>query len=161
MAKHFDPTISSDRFTVARKTDAIAAEAAPDGIYIVRTSLPATTLDDAGTVAAYKSLALVERAFRSPKTIDLPIRPLYHWLGTRVRAHVFLCMLSYHVEWHLRARLAPMLYDETTARPPPSAPASSPKRHARRPPEPNRPAAAPTTVCPSTVSRACSPTSPR
>ena len=78
----------------------------------MRTSLPAATLDDAGTVAAYKSLALVERAFRSLKTVDLQIRPLYHWLGTRVRAHVFLCMLSYHVEWHLRARLAPMLYDD-------------------------------------------------
>ena len=83
----------------------------------MRTSLPAATLDDAGTVAAYKSLALVERAFRSLKTVDLQIRPLYHWLGTRVRAHVFrcmvfLCMLSYHVAWHLRARLAPMLYDD-------------------------------------------------
>ena len=112
MAKHFDLTIADDRFTVARKTEAIAAEAALDGIYVVRTSLPAATLDDAGTVAAYKSLALVERAFRSLKTVDLQIRPLYHWLGTRVRAHVFLCMLSYHVEWHLRARLAPMLYDD-------------------------------------------------
>src|SRR5512132_2544774 len=112
MAKHFDLAIADDRFTVARKTEAIAAEAALDGIYIVRTSLPATTLDDAGTVAAYKSLALVERAFRSLKTVDLQIRPLYHWLGTRVRAHVFLCMLSYHVEWHLRARLKPMLYDD-------------------------------------------------
>ena len=78
----------------------------------MRTSLPATTLDDAGTVAAYKSLALVERAFRSLKTVDLQIRPLYHWLSSRVRAHVFLCMLAYHVEWHLRAKLAPMLYDD-------------------------------------------------
>jgi len=112
MAKHFDLTISSDHFAVARKTEAIAAEAALDGIYVVRTSLPAATLDDAGTVAAYKSLALVEPAFRSLKTVDLQIRPLYHWLSTRVRAHVFLCMLSYHVEWHLRARLAPMLYDD-------------------------------------------------
>ena len=112
MAKHFDLTIADDRFAVARKAEAIAAEAALDGIYVVRTSLPAATLDDAGTVAAYKSLALVERAFRSLKTVDLQIRPLYHWLSTRVRAHVFLCMLSYHVEWHLRARLAPMLYDD-------------------------------------------------
>ena len=112
MAKHFDLTIADDRFTFARKTEAIAAEAALDGIYVVRTSLPAATLDDAGTVAAYKSLALVERAFRSLKTVDLQIRPLYHWLSTRVRAHVFLCMLSYHVEWQLRARLAPMLYDD-------------------------------------------------
>ena len=112
MAKHFDLTIADDRFTFARKTEAIAAEAALDGIYIVRTSLPAATLDDAGTVAAYKSLALVERAFRSLKTVDLHIRPLYHWLSTRVRAHVFLCMLAYHVEWHLRRKLAPLLYDD-------------------------------------------------
>ena len=112
MAKHFDLAIADDRFTVARKTEAIAAEAALDGIYVVRTSLPAATLDDAGTVAAYKSLALVERAFRSLKTVDLQIRPLYHWLSSRVRAHVFLCMLAYHVEWRLRAKLAPMLYDD-------------------------------------------------
>lgn len=112
MAKHFTLTISSDRFTFARKTDAIAAEAALDGFYVVRTSVPAAYLDDVATVRAYKSLALVERAFRSLKTVDLQIRPLYHWLSTRVRAHVFLCMLSYHVEWHLRARLAPILYDD-------------------------------------------------
>ena len=112
MAKHFTLTISSDRFTFARKTEAIAAEAALDGFYVVRTSVPAAYLDDVATVRAYKSLALVERAFRSLKTVDLQIRPLYHWLSTRVRAHVFLCMLSYHVEWHLRARLAPILYDD-------------------------------------------------
>jgi len=112
MAKHFDLAIADDRFTFAHKSEAIVAEAALDGIYVVRTSLPAATLDDAGTVAAYKSLALVERAFRSLKTVDLQIRPLYHWLSTRVRAHVFLCMLAYHVEWHLRAKLAPMLYDD-------------------------------------------------
>src|SRR4249919_338572 len=112
MAKHFTLTISSDRFTFARKTDAIAAEAALDGFYVVRTSVPAAYLDDVATVRAYKSLAFVERAFRSLKTVDLQIRPLYHWLSTRVRAHVFLCMLSYHVEWHLRAKLAPLLYDE-------------------------------------------------
>ncbi|HSO42296.1 MAG TPA: IS1634 family transposase [Rhodospirillales bacterium] len=112
MAKHFTLTISSDRFTFARKTDAIAAEAALDGFYVVRTSVPAAYLDDVATVRAYKSLAFVERAFRSLKTVDLQIRPLYHWLSTRVRAHVFLCMLSYHVEWHLRVRLAPILYDD-------------------------------------------------
>lgn len=112
MAKHFTLTIADDRFTFARKTDAIAAEAGLDGFYVVRTSVPAASLDDVATVRAYKSLAFVERAFRSLKTVDLQIRPLYHWLSTRVRAHVFLCMLSYHVEWHLRARLAPMLFDD-------------------------------------------------
>jgi hypothetical protein len=112
MAKHFNLTITDTGFRFARKTDAIAAEAALDGIYVVRTSLPAATLDDAGTVRAYKSLAFVERAFRCLKTVDLQVRPIYHWLADRVRAHVFLCMLAYHVEWQMRARLAPMLYDD-------------------------------------------------
>ncbi|MBV8243890.1 MAG: hypothetical protein JOY75_24170 [Hyphomicrobiales bacterium] len=72
-----------------------AHEAALDGIYVVRTSLPAAVLDDASTVRSYKSLSLVERAFRCLKTVDLQIRPVYHWLAERVRAHVFLCMLAY------------------------------------------------------------------
>ena len=112
MAKHFTLAIADDRFSFARKAEAIAAEAALDGLYVIRTSLPADALSDTGAVAAYKSLARVERAFRSLKTVDLQIRPLHHWLGTRVRAHVFLCMLAYHVEWHLRAKLASLLYDE-------------------------------------------------
>jgi hypothetical protein len=78
----------------------------------VRTNLSAATLDDAGTVRAYKSLAQVERAFRSLKGIDLRIRPLFHWLSPRVRAHVFLCLLAYHVEWYMRRKLAPMLYED-------------------------------------------------
>jgi len=112
MAKHFALTITDGGFSFARKTAAIAAEAALDGLYVVRTSLPAESLDDAGAVGAYKSLALVERAFRCLKTVDLQVRPIYHWLADRVRAHVFVCMLAYHVEWHMRARLAPMLYDD-------------------------------------------------
>lgn len=112
MAKHFDLTITDSGLTFARKVKEIAAEAALDGLYVVRTSLPPETLDDAGTVRAYKSLAQVERAFRCLKTVDLQVRPIYHWLADRVRAHVFLCMLAYHVEWHMRARLAPMLYDD-------------------------------------------------
>jgi hypothetical protein len=112
MAKHFALTITDDHFAFARKTEAIAQEAALDGFYVVRTSLPAEAIDDAGAVRAYKSLAQVERAFRSLKTIDLQIRPLFHWLAPRVRAHVFLCMLAYHVEWHMRQKLAPMLYDD-------------------------------------------------
>jgi hypothetical protein len=113
MAKHFDLTITDATFSFARKTAAIAAEAASDGLYVVRTSLPAETLDDAATVHSYKSLAQVERAFRCLKTVDLQIRPVHHWLADRVRAHVFLCMLAYHVEWHMRQRLAPMLFDDT------------------------------------------------
>jgi Transposase DDE domain len=112
MAKHFDLTISDARFAYARKTAQIAEEAALDGLYAVRTSLPEETLDDAATVRAYKSLSMVERAFRCLKTVDLRIRPIHHWLEERVRAHVFLCMLAYYVEWHMRTRLAPMLYDD-------------------------------------------------
>ena len=84
-----------------------------DGIYVVRTSLPAESFDGATTVRSYKSLALVERAFRCIKTVDLQVRPVYPWLADRVRAHVFLCMLAYHLEWHMRERLAPMLFDDT------------------------------------------------
>jgi Transposase DDE domain len=112
MAKHFILEIADSRFAFARKTAAIAAEAALDGIYVVRTSLPAARLDDAATVRSYKSLSLVERAFRCLKTVDLQVRPIYHWLADRVRAHVFLCMLAYYLEWHMRQRLAPMLYDD-------------------------------------------------
>jgi hypothetical protein len=113
MAKHFDLDIANTRFSFARKTTEIAAEAASDGIYVVRTSLPADTFDDAATVRSYKSLALVERAFRCIKTVDLQVRPVHHWLADRVRAHVFLCMLAYYLEWHMRQRLAPMLFDDT------------------------------------------------
>jgi len=113
MAKHFALAITDTCFTFTRKADEITAEAALDGIYIVRTSLPATALDDTATVRNYKSLSLVERAFRCLKTVDLQIRPVYHWLADRVRAHVFLCMLAYYLEWHMRQRLAPMLYDDT------------------------------------------------
>ena len=112
MAEHFDVTIADDRLVFARKRDEIAQEAALDGFYAVRTSLPEETLADADTVRAYKSLARVERAFRCLKTVDLRVRPIYHWLGDRVRAPVFLCMLAYYVEWHMRGRLAPMLYED-------------------------------------------------
>jgi transposase len=112
MAKHFDLEISDTGLRFARKAAGIAAEAATDGLYVVRTSLPAEALDDAATVRSYKSLARVERAFRCLKTVDLQVRPVYHWLADRVRAHVFLCMLAYYVEWHMRQRLAPMLFDD-------------------------------------------------
>ena len=99
--------IGEASFAFHRKAAAIAAEAALDGIYVVRTSLPKRTLGDAAAVGAYKSLAQVERAFRSLKTVDIHLRPIFHWTTPRVRAHVFLCMLAYHVEHHMRARLAP------------------------------------------------------
>jgi hypothetical protein len=112
MAKHFDLQITDSSFTFQRKHLQIAAEAARDGIYIIRTNLPAKLMDDAQVVSSYKSLAQVERAFRSIKTVDLEIRPIHHHLEGRVRAHVFLCMLAYYVEWHMRRLLTPMLYDD-------------------------------------------------
>jgi transposase len=112
MKKHFDLDITNAAFSFTRKTAAIAAEAATDGIYVVRTSLTEATLGDAETVRSYKSLAQVERAFRCIKTVDLHVRPVYHWLADRVRAHVFLCMLAYYLEWQMRQRLAPMLFDD-------------------------------------------------
>jgi transposase len=113
MAKHFTLDIADTSFSFARKQDQIAAEAATDGLYVVRTSLPVETLDESATVRSYKSLSRVERAFRCIKTVDLQVRPIHHWLADRVRAHVFLCMLAYYIEWHMRQRLAPMLYDDT------------------------------------------------
>ena len=113
MKKHVDLTITDDAFSYTRKTAEIAAEAATDGLYVVRTSLPEATLGDADTVLSYKSLARVERAFRCIKTVDLNVQPVYHWLEGRVRTHVFLCMLAYYLEWHMRQRLAPMLFDDT------------------------------------------------
>jgi transposase len=112
MAKHFELTITDTALTCTRKVDAIAAEAALDGLYVIRTSLSADQLDAPATVAAYKSLANVERAFRSMKTIDLHVRPVHHYNTERVRAHVFLCMLAYYVEWHMRECLKPMLFDD-------------------------------------------------
>lgn len=112
VAKHFELTITDTAFVFRRKADSIAAETALDGLYVIRTSVAAAQLDAASVVTAYKSLAHVERAFRSIKTVDLHVRPVFHYNAERVRAHVFLCMLAYYVEWHLRERLKPMLFDD-------------------------------------------------
>lgn len=112
MAKHLALSITDDSLRWARKDEAIAAEAALDGLYVIRTSVSESQLDAPATVAAYKSLAHVERAFRSIKTVDLQVRPVFVYSEQRVRAHVFLCMLAYYVEWHMRARLKPMLFDD-------------------------------------------------
>jgi len=112
MAKHFDISITQTRFTYARKSEAIAAEARLDGIYVLRTSVPEDVLGTADTVRAYKDLAKVERAFRCMKTVDLHVRPIHHRLEERVRAHVFLCVLAYYVEWHMRQAWAPLLFAE-------------------------------------------------
>jgi hypothetical protein len=112
MAKHFAVTIAEHDLRFERKAATIAAEAALDGIYVLRTNLAAEALDATAIVRGYKSLAQVERAFRSSKTVDLEIRPIHHRRAQRVRAHVLLCMLAYHLEWHMRRRLAPILFDD-------------------------------------------------
>ena len=112
MAKHFHTDITDPSFHYTRNPESIAREAAIDGLYIVRTSLPQTDLDAPGTVTAYKSLSRVERAFRCLKTVDLKVRPVHHHAPDRVRAHVLLCMLAYYVEWHMRRSLAPLLFDD-------------------------------------------------
>src|SRR6516165_1111880 len=112
MAKHFRLSITDNELAFARNAVAIAAEARLDGIYVLRTSLSPGQLDAADTVRAYKSLAHVERAFRSLKSLDLAVRPVFHWTEPRVRAHVFLCLLAYYLEWHMRGALAPLLFDD-------------------------------------------------
>lgn len=112
VGKHFGLEITESHFSYRRNEDKIAAEAALDGIYVVRTSLPEATMDAEEVVRSYKGLSVVERAFRSLKTVDLHVRPIRHYLAERVRAHIFLCMLAYYVEWHMRQRLAPMLFDD-------------------------------------------------
>jgi transposase len=112
MGKHFEVKISDNNLQYARKSDSIANEAALDGIYVVRTSVPSELLDSEQTVAAYKGLSNAERAFRTVKTVDLKVRPIFHRTADRVRAHVLLCMLAYYVEWHMRRALAPMLFDD-------------------------------------------------
>ena len=113
VAKHFELVIGDNAFTFARKTDAIAAEAALDGLYIIRTSVPSTQMDSAECVRNYKALANVERAFRSLKTIDLKVRPIHHRTADRVRAHIFLCMLAYYVEWHMREAWRELMFADT------------------------------------------------
>jgi hypothetical protein len=112
MAKHFTVTITDDDVAFARNIAQIDAEAALDGIYVLRTSLTPETLDTAATVKAYKQLAHAERAFRSLKTVDIEVRPIHHRRPDRVRAHVFLCMLAYYVEGHMRQALKPILFDD-------------------------------------------------
>jgi transposase len=112
MGKHFSLFIEEDGFRCERKQANIEREAALDGIYVIRTSVPAEGFSSEKVVGCYKRLSDVERAFRSMKSVDLKIRPIYHYLAGRVKAHVFLCMLSYYVEWHMRQALAPILFDD-------------------------------------------------
>ena len=112
VGKHFALTIADGVFQWARNDDAIRQEAALDGLYVIRTSEPAAQLSAADTVRTYKNLAQVERVFRCLKGVDLRVRPIYHRLPPRVRAHFFLCLLAYYVEWHLRAALRPLLFED-------------------------------------------------
>jgi transposase len=117
MAKHFEINIADTSFAFSRKTEAIAAEAALDGIYVIRSSLPSDGFPTAAIVLAYKGLSHAERGFRDIKSGDLDVRPIHHRRAHRVRAHVFLCMLAYYVVWHMKRDLAPMLFkdDDPTA----------------------------------------------
>lgn len=110
MAKHFALDIQDQSFSYKRKHDSIAREAALDGLYVIRTSVANDRMDSADCVRSYKLLANVERAYRSLKTVDLKIRPIHHRLADRVRAHIFLCMLAYYVEWHMREAWRQMMF---------------------------------------------------
>ncbi|HWG11970.1 MAG TPA: IS1634 family transposase, partial [Streptosporangiaceae bacterium] len=112
VAKHFDVAITGTSLTVQRRQDQIDAEAAFDGIYVLRTSVPASELDGPGVVTAYKNLARVERDFRHIKTDDLDLRPIWHRLEERVKAHVLICMLACYLTWHLRQAWAPLTFTD-------------------------------------------------
>ena len=112
MKKHFNWEITDTSFTCQRDEEAIALEASLDGLYVVRTSVKKEKLSAEAAVATYKQLSVVEAAFRSIKTMDLKVRPIYHYKANRIKSHLFLCMLAYYVMWHMKQRLAPMLYAE-------------------------------------------------
>ena len=112
VGKHFLLDISDDSFSYRRDEARIAAEEKLDGLYVIRTSVAPQVLSPESAVRVYKDLSKVERAFRSLKTVDLKVRPIFHWLEDRVRAHVFLCMLAYYVEWHMKQKLQPILFDD-------------------------------------------------
>jgi len=112
MAKHVELDIADGVFAYRRRTEAIAAEAALDGLYVVRTSVPAERLDSAAVVETYKRLSAVERDFRALKGDDLAVRPIFHWRADRVRGHLFLCLLAAYVRWHLEAAWAPLLFHD-------------------------------------------------
>jgi len=110
VAKHFQLEIADTHFAFRRRDDQIAQEAALDGVYGLRTPIPAPQMPTADVVRSYKALSTVERAFRSLKTVDLKVRPIHHRLADRVRSHIFLCMLAYYVEWHMREAWRSLLF---------------------------------------------------
>jgi transposase len=112
VGKHFEITIADGRFSFCRRAEAIAREAVLDGIYVIRTSEPQAALSAEETVRSYENLAQVERAFRTLKGVELRMRPIHHREERRVRSHIFLCLLAYYVEWHMRQALAPLSFDD-------------------------------------------------
>ena len=112
VGKHYQIHIEEDGFRYMRRAESIEREKNLDGIYVIRTNVPAESMSASDVVRSYKQLSGVERAFRSLKTVDLHVRPIHHRLAARVRAHVLLCMLAYYVEWHMRNKLAPLLFDD-------------------------------------------------
>ena len=110
VAKHFKVTIADDAFTFSRKEESLAVEASLAGLYVIRTSLSAEAMDTDATVRSYKLLSRVERAFRTVKSVDLKVRPIYHHVVDRVATHIFICMLAYYVEWHMREAWREMLF---------------------------------------------------
>jgi transposase len=112
MAKHFCFEIQEESFRYCRNQETITSESSLDGIYVIRTSLSQDEMSTADTVRAYKGLSRAERAFRILKSIDLQIRPIFHWTSNRIKSHVLLCMLAYYVEWHMKQALAPMLFED-------------------------------------------------
>jgi hypothetical protein len=127
MAKHYKLDITETTFAFTRDQDHITAEAALDGIYVIRTTIGREQMDPAKVVATYKSLARVERDFRSIKSIDLDLRPIHHYTETRVRAHVFICMLASYLTWHLRQAWAPLTFTDEQ-RPEPTDPVAPAQR---------------------------------
>jgi hypothetical protein len=157
MAKHFHLEITDDSFTFTRNTEAIAAEATLDGIYVLRTSLPTDSLPTDDVVARYKNLADVERFFRTLNS-ELDVRPIRHRLADRVRAHMFLRMLSYYISWHMKQVLAPSCLSTTTNPPPsPNVPTPSRPHNAPMRPWPKPRVNAPSRTPQYTASPACSP----
>ena len=158
MGKHFPRTITDTSLTYRRDQAAIDAQAALDGIYVLRTPRAAADLDAAGVVIGYKNLAHVERDFRSIKTDDLDLRPIHHRLDERVQAHVLICMLACYLTWHLRKAWAPLTY--TDEHPPRRATTPSPPPNAHRPPRPKPPPTTTPTAPRYAASAACSTTWP-
>ena len=156
--KHFAVTITDTSLAVTRKQDQIDAEAALDGFYVLRTPVPAAELDAAAVVTAYKNLKYVERDFRHIKSDDLDLRPVFHRLEERVRAHVLICMLACYLTWHLRRAWAPLTF---TDQDPPRRTTRSPRPAAPRRRRPRRPASTTRPGSPTAASAACWSTWPR